>query len=48
MQVTDLDKVTIEKGVSAGESVVTDGQLRLFPGARIQTVPASRVDSQPL
>jgi membrane fusion protein, multidrug efflux system len=42
------NKVTIEKGVSAGESVVTDGQLRLFPGARIQAVPASQVDSQPL
>jgi len=42
------NKVTIQKGVSAGESVVTDGQLRLFPGARIQAVPANRVDSQPL
>jgi len=42
------NKVTIEKGLSAGESVVTDGQLRLFPGARIQAVPASQVDSQPL
>jgi membrane fusion protein, multidrug efflux system len=42
------NKVTIEKGVSAGETVVTDGQLRLFPGARIQPVPASKVDSQPL
>ena len=42
------NKVTIEKGVAAGESVVTDGQLRLFPGARIQAVPASKVDSQPL
>ena len=42
------NKVTIEKGVSAGESVVTDGQLRLFPGAHIRAVPASQVDSQPL
>ena len=42
------NKVTIQKGVSAGETVVTDGQLRLFPGARIQPVPASKVDSQPL
>ena len=32
-------KVTIESGISAGETVVTDGQSRLFPGARIQ--PAS-------
>jgi membrane fusion protein, multidrug efflux system len=42
------NKVTIEKGVSAGEIVVTDGQLRLFPGAHIRAVPASQVDSQPL
>lgn len=42
------DKVAIQKGVSAGESVVTDGQLRLFPGARIQAVPASQVDSKTL
>jgi multidrug efflux system membrane fusion protein len=26
----------IEKGVQAGETVVTDGQLRLFPGAKIE------------
>ncbi len=31
-------KVKIEKGVAPGETVVTDGQLRLFPGARIQAV----------
>ena len=42
------NKVTIQKGVSAGETVVTDGQLRLFPGARIEPVPANKVDSQPL
>ncbi|MGH9720333.1 MAG: efflux RND transporter periplasmic adaptor subunit [Bryobacteraceae bacterium] len=41
-------KTVIEKGLSAGESVVTDGQLRLFPGARIQAVPAGKIDSQPL
>ena len=34
--------VIVEKGVAAGETVVTDGQLRLFPGARIQAVPASQ------
>src|SRR5262249_31923183 len=28
-------KVIIEKGVAAGETVVTDGQSRLFPGAKI-------------
>jgi membrane fusion protein, multidrug efflux system len=42
------NRVTIAKGLSAGESVVTDGQLRLFPGARIRAVPASQVDSKPL
>ena len=26
-------KTLIDKGVAAGETVVTDGQLRLFPGA---------------
>ena len=31
-------KVIIEKGIAAGETVVVDGQLRLFPGAHIQAV----------
>lgn len=30
-------KVILEKGVAAGETVVTDGQSRLFPGAKIST-----------
>jgi multidrug efflux system membrane fusion protein len=30
------DETVIEKGVRAGESVVTDGQLRLVPGARVE------------
>lgn len=38
-------KVTVEKGVMPGETVVTDGQLKLFPGARIQAVPATKTDS---
>jgi membrane fusion protein, multidrug efflux system len=42
------NKVTIAKGLTAGESVVTDGQLRLFPGATIRAVPASQVDSKSL
>jgi membrane fusion protein, multidrug efflux system len=42
------NKVIIQKGIAAGESVVTDGQLRLFPGAHIQPVPAGIVDSQTL
>jgi multidrug efflux system membrane fusion protein len=33
-------KVIIEKGVATGETVVTDGQSRLFPGATIQTAQA--------
>ncbi len=41
-------KTVISKGVNPGETVVTDGQLRLFPGAKIQPVPASRIDSQKL
>ncbi len=41
-------KAVIQKGVAAGETVVTDGQLRLFPGARIKAVPASRIESQAL
>lgn len=42
------NKVTIQKGLTAGETVVTDGQLRLFPGARIKPVPAGKIDSQAL
>ncbi len=38
-------KSVIAKGVTPGETVVTDGQLRLFPGAKIQPVPAGKVDN---
>lgn len=31
-------KIVIEKGLAPGETVVTDGQLRLAPGAKIQVV----------
>jgi multidrug efflux system membrane fusion protein len=41
-------KVVVEKGVAPGETVVTDGQLRLFPGARIEAVPAGKIDSRQL
>jgi multidrug efflux system membrane fusion protein len=41
-------KVIIEKGLAAGETVVTDGQLRLFPGAPIRAVSADQVESQKL
>jgi multidrug efflux system membrane fusion protein len=30
------EKVVIEKGVAAGEKVVTEGQLKLVPGSRVQ------------
>lgn len=32
---TDGDKVVIEKGLAAGEKVVTRGQLRIVPGAKL-------------
>ena len=41
-------RVVIDKGVGKGETVVTDGQLRLFPGAKVRPVPADKVDSQEL
>lgn len=40
-------KVVIERGISAGETVVTDGQLRLFPGARIKAAEG-KADSKAL
>jgi multidrug efflux system membrane fusion protein len=32
-------KVIIEQGVAPGETVVTDGHMRLAPGSKIQVVP---------
>jgi multidrug efflux system membrane fusion protein len=34
-------KLVIEKGVAPGETVVTDGQMRLFPGAHVQAVDSN-------
>ena len=34
-------RIVIETGVKPGETVVTDGHLRIFPGAKIQPVQAS-------
>jgi multidrug efflux system membrane fusion protein len=34
------DAVVIDKGLAAGENVVTEGQLRLVPGAKVQ-IPSS-------
>ena len=35
------DEIVIEKGVKPGEVVVTDGQLRLAPGSKVQFKEAS-------
>jgi membrane fusion protein, multidrug efflux system len=43
-QTIDND-IVVEKGISPGETVVTDGQLRLFPGAHIRVVPAAKADA---
>jgi multidrug efflux system membrane fusion protein len=32
-------EVTIAEGLRAGERIVTDGQLRLVPGARVDVKP---------
>jgi multidrug efflux system membrane fusion protein len=36
------DRVLINTGVTAGETVVTDGQMMLFPGAHVKVVPAAK------
>jgi multidrug efflux system membrane fusion protein len=36
------DGTVIEKGLAAGERVVTDGQLRLRPGAKVEVQAAER------
>ena len=33
---SDERDAAIDKGLTPGETVVTDGQLRLFPGAKVQ------------
>lgn len=38
-------KVIISKGVTPGETVVTDGQLMLYPGAHIVEVPAPKPET---
>jgi len=30
------NETVVQKGLLAGEKVVTDGQLRLYPGARVE------------
>jgi membrane fusion protein, multidrug efflux system len=36
------DRVLIDKGLNPGETVVTDGQMMLFPGAHVKAVPAAK------
>lgn len=38
-------KTIIEKGLAPGDTVVTDGHLRLYPGARIRPVAPDKVES---
>ncbi len=38
-------KMVIEKGVAPGDTVVIDGQLRLFPGAQVQLVDPAKLDA---
>jgi membrane fusion protein, multidrug efflux system len=38
-------KMVIEKGIAPGDTVVTDGQLRLFPGAQVQLVDPAKLDT---
>ncbi|HUP03399.1 MAG TPA: efflux RND transporter periplasmic adaptor subunit [Bryobacteraceae bacterium] len=40
-------KTVIEKGVSPGETVVTDGMMMLVPGAPVRAVPAAKAGSGP-
>lgn len=38
-----VDKMTVvQSGIAAGETVVTDGQLRLFPGAPVRVAPIAK------
>lgn len=43
---TSGNLAAIAKGVAAGETVVTDGQLRLAPGTTVQIKPASASDAK--
>jgi multidrug efflux system membrane fusion protein len=39
------NQIVVESGISPGEIVVTDGQLRLFSGATIRVVPPARANA---
>src|SRR5258708_10343333 len=34
-------QLIVQKGLAAGERIVTDGQLRLVPGSKVQVKPAA-------
>jgi multidrug efflux system membrane fusion protein len=38
-------RMIVQEGVKPGDSLVVDGQLRLFPGARIQKVDPTKLES---
>ena len=38
-------ETVVAKGIAPGEKVVTDGQLRLVPGARVEAKPVAATDS---
>jgi membrane fusion protein, multidrug efflux system len=40
-------QVVVQKGLAAGERIVTDGQLRLVPGAKVQIKQAAMQQNQP-
>ncbi len=42
------NKTVIASGVAPGDTVVTDGQLRIFPGVTVKPVEASKTESGPL
>jgi multidrug efflux system membrane fusion protein len=39
-------QMVIDKGIAPEETVVTDGQLRLFPGAQIKAVDPARIEGK--
>jgi multidrug efflux system membrane fusion protein len=42
------NRTVVASGVAAGDTVVTDGQLRLFPGATVKAVDAGKLGTGPL
>ena len=42
------EETVIEKGLAPGEVVVTDGQLRLTPGAVVESKEKQAADKQPV